>query len=206
MIGKYLLAAIVHVDGSSKFGSRDRWGILPSAALAWCISDEAFMSDTQDWLSALELCLSFGTVGSNHINFGLLSTIYSLGGNDACNPFSSGESTTVLEHGINLYNPNLKWETIITRNIGIGYGFWSNRISSAIDLYWNIARDLLMRTEIPSLSGYGYQYKNFEQTSNKGVGLSVSTVLFDKKSFSLNLNASIAYNRGRIDKLNADSL
>ena len=62
------------------------------------------------------------------------------------------------------------------------------------DFYWNTTRDLLMRTEIPSLSGYNYQYKNFGQTSNKGVELSVSAVLFDKKNFSLNFNANIAYN------------
>lgn len=88
----------------------------------------------------------------------------------------------MLEHGTNLYNPDLKWETTVTRNIGIDYGFWNNRISGAIDFYWNTTRDLLMRTEIPSLSGYNYQYKNFGQTSNKGVELSVSAVLFDKRT------------------------
>ena len=205
MMDKYLLAVTVRADGSSKFGSGNRWGVFPSAALAWRISDEAFMSNTQDWLSALKLRLSFGTAGNNRINSGLLSTTYSLGGNDARNPFFNGESTTMLEHGTNLYNPDLKWETTVTRNIGIDYGFWNNRISGAIDFYWNTTRDLLMRTEIPSLSGYNYQYKNFGQTSNKGVELSVSAVLFDKKNFSLNFNANIAYNRNRIDKLNTDS-
>lgn len=158
MMDKYLLAVTVRADGSSKFGSGNRWGVFPSAALAWRISDEAFMSNTQDWLSALKLRLSFGTAGNNRINSGLLSTTYSLGGNDARNPFFNGESTTMLEHGTNLYNPDLKWETTVTRNIGIDYGFWNNRISGAIDFYWNTTRDLLMRTEIPSLSGYNYQY------------------------------------------------
>ncbi len=65
---------------------------------------------------------------------------------------STEKSTTMLEHGTNLYNPDLKWETTVTRNIGIDYGFWNNRISGAIDFYWNTTRDLLMRTEIPSLS------------------------------------------------------
>ena len=128
------------------------------------------MSNTHDWLSALKLRLSFGTAGNNRINSGLLATTYSLGGNDARNPFFNGESTTMLEHGTNLYNPDLKWETTVTRNLGLDYGFWNNRISGAIDLYWNTTKDLLMRTEIPSLSGYNYQYKNFGQTSNKGGG------------------------------------
>ena len=205
MMDKYLLAVTVRADGSSKFSSGNRWGVFPSAALAWRVSDEAFMSNTHDWLSALKLRLSFGTAGNNRINSGLLATTYSLGGNDARNPFFNGESTTMLEHGTNLYNPDLKWETTVTRNLGLDYGFWNNRISGAIDLYWNTTKDLLMRTEIPSLSGYNYQYKNFGQTSNKGVELSVSAVLFDKKNFSLNFNANISYNRNHIDKLNTDS-
>lgn len=170
MMDKYLLAVTVRADGSSKFSSGNRWGVFPSAALAWRVSDEAFMSNTHDWLSALKLRLSFGTAGNNRINSGLLATTYSLGGNDARNPFFNGESTTMLEHGTNLYNPDLKWETTVTRNLGLDYGFWNNRISGAIDLYWNTTKDLLMRTEIPSLSGYNYQYKNFGQTSNKGGG------------------------------------
>ena len=92
MMDKYLLAVTVRADGSSKFGSGNRWGVFPSAALAWRISDEAFMSNTQDWLSALKLRLSFGTDGNNRINSGLLSTTYSLGGNDARNPFFNGEA------------------------------------------------------------------------------------------------------------------
>ena len=59
MMDKYLLAVTVRADGSSKFGSGNRWGVFPSAALAWRISDEAFMSNTEDWLSALKLRLSF---------------------------------------------------------------------------------------------------------------------------------------------------
>ena len=80
MMDKYLLAVTVRADGSSKFGSGNRWGIFPSAALAWRVSDEAFMSNTHDWLSALKLRLSFGTAGNNRINSGLLATTYSLYG------------------------------------------------------------------------------------------------------------------------------
>ena len=100
----------VRGDGSSKFGDGNRWGVFPSAALAWRISDEAFMANTKDWLSALKLRLSFGTAGNNRINSGLLYTTYSLSGNDSRNPFFNGTSTPMLEHGTYLYNPKLKWE------------------------------------------------------------------------------------------------
>lgn len=205
MMDRYILAVTVRTDGSSKFGKGNQWGVFPSAALAWRMSDEAFMESTKDWLTALKLRLSFGTAGNNRINSGLLFTTYSLSGNDARNPYFNGESTPMLEHGTYLYNPNLKWETTVTRNFGIDYGFWNNRISGSIDLYWNTTRDLLMRTEIPGNSGYNYQYRNFGQTSNKGVELSVNAALIDKKRFGLNVTANIAYNRNRIDKLSTDS-
>lgn len=123
MMDKYLLTVTVRADGSSKFGDGNRWGVFPSAALAWRISDEAFMANTKDWLSALKLRLSFGTAGNNRINSGLLYTTYSLSGNDSRNPFFNGTSTPMLEHGTYLYNPKLKWETTVTRNLGIDYGF-----------------------------------------------------------------------------------
>lgn len=205
MRDKYLLTVTVRADGSSKFGDGNRWGVFPSAALAWRISDEAFMANTKDWLSALKLRLSFGTAGNNRINSGLLYTTYSLSGNDSRNPFFNGTSTPMLEHGTYLYNPKLKWETTVTRNLGIDYGFWNNRISGSVDVYWNTTRDLLMKAEIPGNSGYSYQYQNFGQTSNKGIEMSMDAVLVDTKNFSLNFTANVAYNRNRIDKLTTDS-
>ena len=111
----------------------------------------------------------------------------------------------MLEHGTNLYNPDLKWETTVTRNLGIDYGFWNNRISGSIDLYWNTTKDLLMKTEIPSTTGYNYQYRNFGQTSNKGVEFSMSAVLLDTKKYGLNFTFNLAYNRNKIDKLTTDT-
>ena len=74
MMDKYLLAVTVRADGSSKFGSGNRWGVFPSAALAVAyLVTRLYMSNTQDWLSALKLRLSFGTAGNNRINSGLLS-------------------------------------------------------------------------------------------------------------------------------------
>ena len=111
----------------------------------------------------------------------------------------------MLEHGSNLYNPDLKWETTITRNIGIDYGFLKGRINGTIDLYWNTTKDLLMRSVIPSNTGYEYQYQNFGKTSNKGVEFTMNAVLVDKKKFGLNFNFNIAYNKNKIDELAMDN-
>ena len=111
----------------------------------------------------------------------------------------------MLRHGDTLYNPDLKWETTITRNIGIDYGFWNNRISGTLDFYWNTTDDLLMRSLIPATTGYSYQYQNFGKTSNKGVEFALNAVLVDKKNFGLNFNFNIAYNRNKIEEVAMDS-
>lgn len=202
---KYLFTVTMRTDGSSKFAKGNQWGVFPSAAFAWRMSDEAFMQSTQEWLSSLKLRLSYGTAGNNRINSGLIYSTFSLSDNTSKSPFFNDARSIMLSPTTNLSNPDLKWETTITRNLGFDYGFWNNRISGSLDLYWNTTKDLLMRTEIPSLSGYNYQYQNFGKTSNKGVELSLNAVLFDKKKYSLNFNFNIAYNRNHIDELNSQN-
>lgn len=205
MMDKYLLTVTMRADGSSKFGKGNQWGMFPSAALAWRLSDETFMESTKDWLSALKIRLSFGTAGNNRINSGLLATTFSMSDNSARAPFFGESMANMLQHTTTLYNPNLKWETTVTRNLGVDYGFWNNRISGSLDVYWNTTKDLLMQAEVPSSTGYSYQYQNFGKTSNKGIEFTANAVLVDQKKFGLNFNFNIAYNRSRIDELNTDN-
>ena len=151
------------------------------------------------------LCLSFGTAGNNRINSGLLEPLYSMASNTSKAPEFNGVTGSMLEHGKYLYNPDLKWETTITRNLGIDFGFWNNRISGTLDFYWNTTKDLLMETVIPSSTGYETQFQNFGKTSNKGVELAINAVLVDKKNFGLNFNFNISYNRNKIEELNSGS-
>ena len=202
---KYLATFTLRADGSSKFGKDNRWGWFPSLALAWRISDEAFMKSTSSWLSNLKARLSFGTAGNNRINSGLLSTTYSMASNSSKAPFFGEERASMLEHGKYLYNPDLKWETTVTRNFGIDFGFLRGRISGTFDIYWNTTKDLLMQSIVPSNTGYSYQFQNFGKTSNKGVELAVNTVIADKKDWGLNFNFNISYNRNKIDELNMEN-
>lgn len=202
LMDKYLFTVTARTDGSSKFTKGNQWGVFPSAAFAWRLSDEPFMQSAQNWLSSLKLRLSLGTSGNNRIDSGLTNLTYTLSGNTDRSPFFNETRNPMFNVNSSLYNPDLKWETTVTRNFGIDYGFWGNRISGSVDLYWNTTKDLLMQTEIPSLSGYNYQYQNFGQTSNKGMELSIKAILFDTKKYGLNFNFNIAYNRNNIDKLN----
>lgn len=174
MADKYLATFTLRADGSSKFGDGNRWGVFPSLALAWRISEENFMKSAQKWLSNLKLRLSFGMAGNNRINSGLITRTYSMSENDEHVPYFGEDRTSALNKGTYLYNPDLKWETTTTRNIGIDYGFWNNRISGTLDFYWNTTDDLLMRSVVPSSTGYNYQYQISERHRTK-VSSSLST-------------------------------
>ena len=198
---KYLMTFTMRADGSSKFSKGNQWGYFPSLALAWRISDEAWMERSKEWLSNLKLRLSVGTAGNNRIKSGAINSTFSLAETSDKNIYFNETSAVVLQHASNLSNPDLKWETTLTRNLGIDFGFWNNRLSGSIDAYWNTTKDLLMNATIPSSTGFSTQYKNFGQTSNKGIELALDAVIVDTKDFGLNANFNISYNRAKIDKL-----
>ena len=205
LMDKYLFTFTMRADGSSKFAKGSQWGYFPSGAIAWRIYDEAFMNNAKEWLSNLKVRVSYGTAGNNRIPSGSMYTTYSVAGTSEKGIYFDETTAVVLKHGNVLSNPGLKWETTVSRNAGIDFGFFNNRLSGAIDVYWNTTKDLLMKTTIASSSGYSYQYKNMGQTSNKGVELQLDAVLVDAKDFGLNFNFNISYNRGKIDKLNGSS-
>lgn len=198
---RYLFTATMRADASSKFAKGNRWGYFPSAAFAWRVSEEPFMKNTASWLSNLKARLSYGTAGNNRITSGLNETIYEVSGADGRNPYFDNTAASMLEYKW-IANPNLKWETTITRDFGIDYGFLRGRINGTFDLYWNTTKDLLMAATINPVSGFSTQYQNFGQTSNKGFEFAVNVVAVEKKNFNLNLTANISYNHNKIDKLN----
>ena len=205
LMDKYLITATVRADGSSKFADGNRWGVFPSAAIAWRLSDEDFMAGTRDVLQNLKVRLSFGTAGNNRINSGLTQTTYEMDSNTSKAPFFDEQRASQLVKGSSLYNPDLKWETTITRNLGFDWGFLDGRLSGTLDLYWNTTKDLLMKVTIPSGSGYDTQYQNFGETSNKGVEVAINYAILDNDERKVNFNFNIGYNASKIEKLNSDN-
>ena len=200
---KYMLTATMRADGSSRFTEGNRWGYFPAAAFAWRINDEEWMQGASEWLSNLKGRLSIGTSGNNRIDVTYMHPTYNLQG-EVSNSIYFDEKNTVkiLEHGAILANPDLVWETTITRNLGIDFGFLDHKISGSVDAYWNTTNDLLMKVEVPPSTGYTNQYRNFGKTSNKGVELTMDFAIAQKKNFNLNANFNVAYNRGKIESLN----
>lgn len=192
---KYIAAVTFRADGSSKFARGNRWGYFPSVALAWRMSSEPFMESTKAWLNDLKLRASYGAAGNNNIPSGQTERLYS-------------SSETAWVEGVNnywstskiLYNPDLKWETTYTKNLGFDFTVLDSRLTASVEFYLNNTKDLLNKTNI-SGSGYDYQYQNVAETENKGVDLSLTYYAVTSKDFDLNFNFNISKNKGKIKKL-----
>ena len=196
---KYLATFTLRADGSSKFASNNRWGFFPAGALAWRLSNEDFMQDIP-WISNLKLRLSYGTSGNDRIDADLYQKLY---GVSSKTPAGWGEISRYYYQFYNtkyVYNPNVKWETTITRNLGFDFGFFKERLSGTVDIYWNTVKDLLVPSDIPGYTGYT-KLTNVGQTSNRGIELQLNAYIVETKDFSLNANFNIGHNKNKIDKL-----
>jgi TonB-linked SusC/RagA family outer membrane protein len=196
------LQATFRADGSSKFAPGNQWGYFPSVSGAWRISDEPFMKTTQNLISNLKLRLSYGVAGNNRIGNDLWKKTFSVGGDNVL--YMEGNETTpttYLVPGGMLSNPLLRWETTITRNGGIDFGFFKDRLSGSLELYHNTTKDLLIQATIPSSSGYTAQMQNIGQTSNRGLEISFNAAIVQTEDFLLSANFNIGFNKNRIDKL-----
>jgi TonB-linked SusC/RagA family outer membrane protein len=200
--GRYLLTLTHRNDHSSKFAPNHRSGHFPSAAGAWRISDEGFMEGTQNWLSNLKLRLSYGTTGADNIGPGLWKETWRISTITV-----DGKQITTYVPGEMLENPSLKWETTISRNLGLDFGILKNgRIHGAIDAYWNTTKDNLMRMPVDPTSGSSYQTQNVAQVSNKGVELTVGGDLFRNKDWRIGVNLTYNYNLNNVDEIGEDVL
>lgn len=198
LLGRYLFTATFRADGSSRFAPTHRWGYFPAAAFAWRASDEKFLKDVS-WLDNLKLRLSFGSVGNDGINANLWRMNWS---SDGMTKYSINEVRQVsYSPNSTLANPNLKWETTITRNLGVDYSFLDNRVYGAVDVYKNSTKDLLMLTSISAISGFSATYDNVGSTSNTGVEISIGAGIVRKTDFNLDASFNINFNRGKVEKL-----
>lgn len=192
---KYILSATFRADGSSKFGDENRWGYFPSAAAAWRVSSESFMNGTKGWLDDLKLRLSYGTAGNNNIPSGKLAQMYASNTTAWINGFESYWAPEKI-----MANPELKWETTITRNIGLDFAMFGSRLNGTIEVYKNNTKDLLIKFPIGG-TGYDYQYRNMGETQNQGVEFSANWVAIDKRDYGLNLSFNIGFNDNEIISL-----
>ncbi len=193
--GKYLVSATYRADGSSKFAKGNRWGYFPSAAVAWRISEENFMQSLSSVINNLKLRFSYGSAGNNNIPSNQIAQVF------------TSSATAYINNVMNYWspettmaNPDLKWETTYTRNLGLDFGLFRGRIDGAVELYYNTTKDLLIEFPV-SGTGYKTQYRNMGETENKGLEISLNWMALNKKDYSLTFGFNIGFNRNKIVSL-----
>lgn len=197
---RYLLTATVRADGSSKFKKGNKWGVFPAVSGAWRISEEHFWKGhgIADVVNGLKLRVGYGTTGNNNID----SYSYSTTLKSANYPILDDENHQVFMPEETLGNPDLKWETVITSNVGLELSMFNNRLNVVAEWYNNQSNDLLLDCKIPDGTGYKKQYRNVGKMRNRGWEFSINTVNIQKKNFRWTSDLNLTFNRSKVISLN----
>jgi TonB-linked SusC/RagA family outer membrane protein len=192
--GKYLVTATLRRDGASPFGVNTKYGNFPGLALGWNIANENFLKGTT-WLDLLKLRASWGKVGNQAVapyqTQGLLSrTAYAWNTTAA---FGQRPST--------IGNPDLKWETSTTKNIGLDFSILKGRVYGTLEAYQVNTTDLLLADQLPTSIGFGAVTRNVGETQNRGIELSLTTVNVDKGGFKWSTDFTFTKNNEQIISL-----
>lgn len=190
---KYYLTTSLRRDGSSRFGSNNKYGIFPSAAFAWRISDESLLKDLS-FLTDMKLRLSYGETGNNNIgNYEQYATInyekYVLG-NNASGGYAAAR----------LANPFLTWEKQKSFNAGVDIKLFKSRIGITVDHYRSTNHDLLLNVNVPAITGFTTALQNIGEVENKGWEFGFNTVNI-KNKFEWTSDFNFSTNSGKVLKL-----
>lgn len=199
---KYILAGSIRTDGSSKFSPENRWGVFPSAAFTWRMSDEDFLKGSKT-LSDLKMRLSYGVTGQQDgiDPYKFLPTYY-LSDNTSKYQFGNGGNSFYNMYTPNYYDTTLKWEQTTAYNAGFDYGFLNQRISGSIDVYYKKTKNLLSLVFLPVGTNFTNQLvTNVGNTETKGVEFTLNAIPVKTKDFTWSLNYNIAYNNNKVTNL-----
>ncbi|MEO9476617.1 MAG: TonB-dependent receptor [Cyclobacteriaceae bacterium] len=190
---RYLVTAVYRVDGSSRFRGNNVWGYFPSISGGWKLSEESFLSGQSNWINLLKLRASYGIAGNNNIPTAQTEQAFFSTNTNYINDVNSYWAPSR-----DLSNPDLKWETTETKNVGMDFGFFKGRVDGTIELYKNNTKDLLVRFPLAGAGGYDYQYRNIGETENQGLELTLGVIPIDKPDYGLSMNFNIAFNQNKI--------
>lgn len=196
---KYLVTFTLRNDGSSRFSEDNRWGLFPSAAFAWKIKEESFLRDV-DAVSSMKLRLGWGITGQQDIgNDYPAQATYVTSSIGSYYPIDGQFYPTLRPSA---YDPNIRWESTTTQNIGLDFGFLNDRITGSVDVYKRVTDDLLNTVTVPTGSNFSNTLlTNVGSLENKGIELFLNMVPISKKDMSLNIGFNVSYNENEITKL-----
>jgi TonB-linked SusC/RagA family outer membrane protein len=195
---KYIFNFVLRADGSSKFIDENKWGFFPSGSFAWRVSNEKFFEKVK-FFSDVKFRVGYGSNGNSRIGdykyASLLANtpyVYGLNGN----PITAWTPT-------GLANQQIKWESMVNRNIGLDVTFLNKKLELSIDYYHNTSKDLLLAAQVAQTFGYTSQIQNIGKTKNSGFEFQLNAnVLQNKNGLNWTANLNLSFNNSEIVELN----
>ena len=198
--GKYLFQASLRNDGSSAFGANNRWGYFPAISAGWRISDEAFMQRLP-LFSDLKLRVGYGVSGNSE-GFDAFSSLLIYGTPPGNAKFVYNGNITNAIGPVRNNNPNLKWESTATTNVGLDFGILNNRISGSVDYYVKKTSDLITDYSVSTTQYFVPTITaNVGNIKNSGVELSLNAVVISSGSFRWRTTVTLAHNTNVVQSL-----
>lgn len=192
---RYMFTGTVRRDGFSGFGVNNKFGVFPSASVAWRLNEEEFLNQTS-WLDNLKLRLSYGTNGNRTV--GRYQTLAKMGISSGGYLFGDGAAAEATQWISSLANADLKWETTRTFNMGIDFSCFDNRLFGNVEYYISNTRNLLYDINIPDINGFGSIASNIGKLKNTGQEFSITGVPVQTKDFDWNITFNFSRNRNKV--------
>jgi TonB-dependent starch-binding outer membrane protein SusC len=193
---KYLFTFTVRQDGSSKFGDGKKYGLFPSGAFAWRLSDESFMKDLS-FLNDAKLRVSYGITGNQEIPpYRSLTVLRADRGQ-----IIGGDQVTGFSLSGDLPNPDLGWEQTGQFDIGLDLSLFKSRVNITADYYNKNTTDLLFQTPVPIETGFSTQWRNIGNVTNKGFELSINSNNVNSSAFKWSTDANFSMNMNEVTSL-----
>ena len=196
---KYLVTATIRRDGSSRFGSNERWGTFPSFSLGYRLSDEPFMQSL-NFISDLKVRGSWGIAGNN-----LISNYASQGLLGISRTVTNGQILSGIVP-TSLSNSNLTWEQSVQKDIGLDLSLFNNRISLTADYYQIRKKNLLLNVTLPGASGFSSSVQNIGEIENKGYEFAINAETIRSNRFQWQTGFNISTNENKVLSLNSGAV
>lgn len=200
LLDRYLLSVNARGDGSSMVGDDNTWGFFPSVSFTWDMKKENFLANVKP-LSMLKLRTGLGQAG----NLGGISAYTTMNTVRQTGIVPVKSSPTVTLGMVRNNNPDLRWETKTTFNIGADFGFFANRIMFTAEYYYSKTSDMLYAYEVPVPPfAYNTLLANIGSMSNRGLELGLSVQPISKKDMELNINMNLSFQSNKLISLSGD--
>jgi len=193
---RYLLTGTVRRDGSSKFGPDNKYGVFPSVAAAWKVSQEGFWKNSkiENYINDLKFRFEYGIVGNNSIPNNVFRT--NVVGTDY--PTNNTVGNLALVTSSVLGNRMVQWEEMKSTNVGIDLALFNNRVKLTSEWYNNNVSGMLLETVLPASTGYSRQFKNIGSMKNTGMEFTLNSVNLKSESFRWSTDANVGFNKSKV--------